>query len=179
MTSIVGQNGNIEPVLAPVLGQVDTEDEHIRASAKRLFQILLGLKGHLTREVKNCTSKVGQFHALMEQGATQPVPANLQIMVEYAREILENFARCQTRQIEIEKGIVDYVQMRSEVWDINDDTGLTAFIAEQDVESELCSTKVDKIRSDNLVIFAKCKSILALAQVQISRLIPSTHTHHS
>ena len=100
--SIVGQNGNIEPVLAPVLDQVDTEDEHIRVSAKRLFQKLCGLKGHLTREVKNCTSKVGQFHTLMEQGAAQPVPANLQIMVEYAREILENFARCQTRQIEIE-----------------------------------------------------------------------------
>ena len=66
----------------------------------------------------------------MEQGATQPVPANLQIMVEYAREIVENFSRCQTRQIEIEKGIVDYVQMKSEIWDINDDTGLTAFITE-------------------------------------------------
>ena len=99
MTSIVGQNRNIEPVLAPVLGQVDTEDEHIRASAKRLFQKLRGLKGHLTREVKNCTSKVGQFHALMEQGPTQPVPANLQIMVEYAHAILENFALCQTSQI--------------------------------------------------------------------------------
>ena len=67
--------------------KVDTEDEHIRANAKRLSQRLRGLKGHLTREVKNCTSKVGQFHTLMEQGAAQPVPANLQIMVEYAREI--------------------------------------------------------------------------------------------
>ena len=97
----MGQNGNIEPALAPVLGQVDTEDEHIRASAKRLFQNLHGLKGHLTREVKNSTSKVGQFHALMEQGATQPVPANLQIMVEYAREILDNCVRCQTRPTKI------------------------------------------------------------------------------
>ena len=64
---IVGQNGNIERVLAPVMGQVDTEDEHIRANAKRLSQRLLCLKGHLTGEVKNCTSKVGQFHTLMEQ----------------------------------------------------------------------------------------------------------------
>ena len=125
MVLIVGQNGNVEPVPAPVMGQVDTEDEHIRANAKRLSQRLRGLKGHLTREVKNCTSKVGQFHTLMEQGADQPVPANFQIMVEYAREILDNFACCQTRQTEIEKRIVDYIQMKSEVWDINDNTGLT------------------------------------------------------
>ena len=39
---------------------------------------------------------------------------------------------------------MDYVQMKSEIWDINDDTGLTAFIAEQDVESDLCFTKVEK-----------------------------------
>ena len=93
----MGQNENIEPVLAPVLDPVGTADEHIRVSTKRLFQKLRGLKGHLTREVKNCNTKVGQFHTLMEQGAAQP------IMVEYAREILENCSRCQTRQIEIEK----------------------------------------------------------------------------
>ena len=138
MVSIVDQNGNVE---TPVTDQVDTEDEHIRANAKRLSQRLRGLKGHLTREVKNCISKVEQFHTLMEQGATQPVPANLQMMVEYAGEILNNFVRCQTRQTEIEKGIVDFVQMRSEVWNINDDTGLTAFIAEQDLESDLYSAK--------------------------------------
>ena len=104
----MGQNGNaafVDSVLAPVPDPVDTEDEHLRVSAKRLFQKLCGLKGHLTREVKNCTSKVGQFHTLMEQGAAQPIPANLQIMVEYAREILENFSRCQTRQ-----------QMKRESW---------------------------------------------------------------
>ena len=98
-------------------------------------------------------------------------------MVEYAREILDNFVRCQTRQTEIEKGIVDFVQMRSKVWDINDDTGLTAFIAEQDLESDLYSTKVEKIRSDNLTIFAKCKVILAPAPIQTSRLIPPTNPH--
>ena len=70
----------------------------------------------------------------MEQGASKPVPANLQIMVEYAREILDNFVCCQTRQTDIEKGIVDFVQMRSEIWDIKDDTGLTAFIAERDLD---------------------------------------------
>ena len=110
MVSIVGQNGNVEPVPAPVMGQVDTEDEHIRANAKRLSQRLCGLNGHLTQEVKNCISKVEQFHTLMDQGTAQT--ANLQIMVEYAREILDNFVRCQTRQTEIEKRIVDFVQMR-------------------------------------------------------------------
>ena len=79
MVSIVGQNGNVETVTAPVTDQVDTEDEHIRANAKRLSQRLRGLKGHLTREVKNCISKVEQFHTLMDQGSTQP--ENMQIML--------------------------------------------------------------------------------------------------
>ena len=38
--------------------------------------------------------------------ATQP---KSQLMVEYARDILDNFT----------KGIVDLVQMRTEVWDIS------------------------------------------------------------
>ena len=53
MVSIVGQNGNVETVATPVTDQVDTEDVHIRANARRLSQRLRGLKGHLTREVKN------------------------------------------------------------------------------------------------------------------------------
>ena len=51
MVSIVGQNVNVEPVPAPVMGHVDTEDEHIRANEKKLSQRLRGLKGHLTRVV--------------------------------------------------------------------------------------------------------------------------------
>ena len=74
-------------------------------------------------------------------------------------------------------GIVDYIQMKSEIWDVNDDNGLTEFITEQDADSKLCFTKVEKIRSENLVIFAKCKAILAPAPVQVSRLAPSTTQH--
>ena len=148
MVSIVGQNGNVKNVAAPVTDQVDTEDVNIRANARRLSQRVGGLKGHLTREVKNCISKVEQFRTLMD--AAQPKP---QMMVEYARDILDNFTRCQARQTEIEKGIVDLVQMKTEIWDINEETGLTAFIAEQDAESDLYYSKVEKIRSENLVIF--------------------------
>ena len=111
MVSIVGQNGNVENVAAPVTDQVDTEDVHIRANERRLSQSLRGLKGHLTREVKNCISKVEQFRTLMD--ATQP---QTQMMVEYARNILDNFTRCQTRQAEVEKGIVDLVQLKTEIW---------------------------------------------------------------
>ena len=97
MVSIVGQNGNVETVTAPVTDQVDTEDEHIRANTKRLSERLRGLTGNFTREVKNCISKVEQFHTLMD--ATQP---KSQLMAEYARDILDNFTGCQTRQAEVE-----------------------------------------------------------------------------
>ena len=82
MVSVVGQNGNVKNVAAPVMDQVDTQDVHNKANARRLSQRLCGLKGHLTREVKNCISKVEQFHTLMD--AAQP--AKLQMMVEYPRE---------------------------------------------------------------------------------------------
>ena len=78
---------------------VGTEDEHLRIDAKRLFQKLRGLKGHLTREVKNCNTKIGQFRTLMEKDADKS------IMIVYAREITETFSRCQNRQADIELGI--------------------------------------------------------------------------
>ena len=98
-------------------------------------------------------------------------------MIEYAREITETFSRCQTRQADIETGIMDYVQLKSEIWDENDDTGLTEFLAEQDTESELCFTKVEELRYKKLVIFAQSKAILAPAPVQVSRLTSSAAQH--
>ena len=38
--------------------------------------------------------------------------ADKSIMIEYAREITETFSRFQTRQADIETGIMDYVQMK-------------------------------------------------------------------
>ena len=49
--------------------------------------------------------------------------ADKTIVIKYAREITENFSRCQTRQVDIETGMVDSVQMKSEIWDVNDDNG--------------------------------------------------------
>ena len=62
-------------------------------------------------------------------------------MIEYAREITETFSRCQIRQADIETGIVDYVQMKSEI-------RANRIHHWQDAESELHFTKVEKIRSD-------------------------------
>ena len=98
MVLIVGQNGNVETVTAPVMDQVDTEDEHIRANAKRLSQRLRSLKGHLTRKVKYCTQKIEQLRTMLD--ASQ---STSQMMIEYARNMLDNFTRCQNRQAEAEK----------------------------------------------------------------------------
>ena len=79
--------------------------------------------------------------------------------------------------MDIELGIVDYVQIKSEIWDEKDDTGLTEFLAEQDTESELCFAKVEELRVMNLVILAQSKEILAQAPVQVSRLTSSAAQH--
>ena len=150
MVSIVGQNGNVENVAEPVMDQVDIQDVNTRANANRLSQRLHSLKGHLTRKVKCCTQKIEQLRTMLD--ASQ---STSQMMVEYARNMLDHFICCQTRQAEIEKGIVDLVQLRTEVWDVNDETGLDTFISQQDAESDIYYTKVEKVRSDNLIIFEK------------------------
>ena len=115
MVSVVGQNGNVETVAEPVTDQVDIQDVNTRANANRLSQRLRSLKGHLTGKVKCCTQKIEQLRTMLD--ASQ---STSQMMVEYARNMLNNFICCQTRQAEIEKGIVDLVQLRTEVWDVND-----------------------------------------------------------
>ena len=115
MVSVVGQNGNVETVAEPVTDQVDIQDVNTRANANRLSQRLRSLKGHLTRKVKYCTQKIEQLRTMLD--ASQ---STSQMMVEYARNMLDHFICCQTRQAEIEKGIVDLVQLRTEVWDVND-----------------------------------------------------------
>ena len=62
----------------------------------------------MTREVKYCTQKVEHFHTLMD--ATQP---QTQMMVEYARDILDNYTRCQTKHAEVEKGLVELVKLKT------------------------------------------------------------------
>ena len=104
--------------------------------------------------------------------ATQP---QTQMMVEYARNILDNYTRCQTKQAEVEKGLVELVELKTEIWDINDDTGLETFIAQIDSESDIYYTKVEKVRSDNLIVFEKCKSLLAPAKAQTPRQAQATN----
>ena len=66
------------------------------------------------------------------------------------------------------------VEIKTEIWDINDDTGLEAFISQIDSESNIYYTKVEKVRSDNLIIFEKCNSIIP-ATAQTPRLTPATN----
>ena len=73
----------------------------------------------MTREVNYCTQKVEHFRTLM--AVTQP---QTQMMIEYARDILDNYARCQAKDVEVEKWFVDLVKLKTEIWDINYDTRL-------------------------------------------------------
>ena len=104
MVSDVEQNGNVEEA-EPVADQVDVQDINTRANASRLTRRLDSLKGLLTREVNYCTQKVEHFCNLM--AATQP---QTQMMIEYARDILDNYARCQAKHVEVEKGFVELVK---------------------------------------------------------------------
>ena len=71
--------------------------------------------------------------------------------------------------MEVEKGFVDLVKLKTEIWDINDDTGLDTFITGTVTESDIYYNKVDKIISDNQEIFEKCKTLLAPVKAQTSR----------
>ena len=98
MVSVVGQNWNVEEA-QPVADQVDVQDINTRANTSRLTTRLSSLKGLLTKEVNCCTKKVEYFHTLM--AATQP---QTQMMIEYASDLLDTYARCQAKHVEVEKG---------------------------------------------------------------------------
>ena len=66
--------------------------------------------------------------------ATHP---QTQMMVEYACDIMDNYTRCQAKHAEVEKGLVDLVKLKTEILDINDDTGLDTFINGIDTESDV------------------------------------------
>ena len=100
MVSVVGQNGNVKNVAELVTDQVDIQDVNTRANANRLSQRLRSLKGHLTGKVKCCTQKIEQLRTMLD--APQ---STSQMVVEYVRNMLDNFTRCQTTQSEVEKGI--------------------------------------------------------------------------
>ena len=159
----MGQNGNVEEA-EPVEDQVDVQNINTRANANRLIRRLHSLKGLLTREVNYCTHKVEHFRTLM--AAKKP---QTQMIIVYARDLLDNYARCQAKHVEVEKGFVYLIKLKTEMWDINDDTGLDTFITGIDTESNIYYKKVNKVRSDNLEIFEKCKILLAPAKAQTSR----------
>ena len=111
MVSVVDENRNVKVLAEPVTVQVDVQDINTKANANRLSRRLHSLKGLLTKEVTYCTQKVKHFRTLMD--ATQP---QTQMMVEYARNILDNFTRCQTKQAELEEGLVELVELKTEIW---------------------------------------------------------------
>ena len=66
--------------------------------------------------------------------------------------------------MEVEKGFIDLVKLKTETWDEKNDDRLEEFITGIDTESDVYYKKVNKVRSDNLEIFAKCKTLLAPAK---------------
>ena len=79
--------------------QVFVQDINTRVNRSQLIRNLRSLKGLLKREVNYCTQKVDYFCTLM--AATQP---QTQMMIEYASEILDNYARCQVKNEEVKNG---------------------------------------------------------------------------
>ena len=131
MPSVVGQNGNVKEA-EPVEDQVDVQNINTRANANWLIRRLRSLKGLWTREVNYCTQKVEHFRTLM--AAAQP---QTQMMIEYARDLLDNYGRCQAKHVEVEKGFVDLIKRKTEIWDIDDDTRLDTFITGIDTNSNI------------------------------------------
>ena len=90
-------------------------------------------------------------------------------MTEYAQDLLDCYARCQAKHVEVEKRFVDLVKRKTKTWDENDYDELEDFINGIDTESDVYYKKVNKVRSDNLEIFEQCKTLLAPAKAQTSR----------
>ena len=79
--------------------QVNANGIQTRANVGRLTNQLRSLKGQLTREINLCNKKIAHFRTLLAS-TQQRTPI---IMSEYARGILECYARCKTKYERVEK----------------------------------------------------------------------------
>ena len=141
MVLAVGQNGNNVEETGPVGNQVNVQDINTRANAGRLTKRLRSLKGLLTREVNYSNKFFLHFGTLT--AATQQ---KTQLMLEYARDLLDCYARCQAKHVEVDKGFVDLVKLKTETWAEDDVEGLVNFLTGIDTESDACYMKVNKVR---------------------------------
>ena len=70
--------------------------------AGRVKRILRNLKGLLTREVTACIDKIGFFKNKYPDDSTVTT-----VQIDYAKDILETYGRCQIRFTNLKKDVQD------------------------------------------------------------------------
>ena len=83
----------------------------MKEEAGRVKRRLRNLKGLLTREVSACIDKIGFFKNKYPDDSTVTT-----VQIDYAKDILETYNRCQIRFTNLEKALEDLKMLLCDTW---------------------------------------------------------------
>ena len=94
----------------------------MKEEAGRLQRRLRNLKGLLTKDVTACIDKIRHFKTKYPDNSTEITT----VQIDYAKDILETYGRCQIRFNNVEKVLKDLKMLLCDTWEGEDDELETA-----------------------------------------------------
>ena len=132
-----------------------TEDSQIliktRAKVGRLQKSLRNLKGQLTKEVNSCYQKITHFKKIVSDNRL----TNSAVKTDFAQSILDCHARCETRYLNLEKGLSDLRELECEAWSGSSEE-LDDILTKLDNDSIVCEKQFTDVKKDNDETFNTC-----------------------
>ena len=85
----------------------------MKEEAGRLQRRLRNLKGLLTKDVTACIDKIRHFKTKYLDDSTETTT----VQIDYAKDIIYNLERCQTRYTNLEKALEDLKMLLCDTWE--------------------------------------------------------------
>ena len=89
----------------------------MKEEASRVKKRLRNLKGLRTKEVTACIDKIVFFKTKYPDDSTEVIT----VQIDYAKDILETYNRCQIRFTNLEKALEDLKMLLCDTWEREDD----------------------------------------------------------
>ena len=141
----------------------------MKEEACRVKRRLRNLKGLLTKEVTACIDKIWFFKTKYPDDSTEITT----VQIDYAKDILETYGRCQIRFTNLEKALEDLKMLLCDTWEEEDDEQETA-LDKLTQDLVVYETKFLKIARENDEIIERCNSILLASKPKVSNRTRTT-----
>ena len=128
----------------------------MKEEAGRLQRRLRNLKGLLTKDVTACIDKIRHFKTKYPDKSTEITT----VEIDYAKDILETYNRCQIRFTNLEKALQQLQEVHCETWEREDDD-LDEALDKLNQDQISYENKFQKITRENDEIIERCNILSA------------------